>query len=104
MSIVAVVVITVFVLPRFKTFFKSLHAKLPLPTRMLIAIANFFDTDWFVFVGRSALVLASSSSCVAHDQRARALRDRVPAPVPVLGDLDPHRDPRAVLPDPAARW
>ena len=35
LAIVAVVVITSFVLPRFKTFFSSLHAKLPLPTRML---------------------------------------------------------------------
>ncbi|HUI03015.1 MAG TPA: type II secretion system F family protein, partial [Acidimicrobiales bacterium] len=35
LSVVAVVVITGFVLPRFKTFFASLHAKLPLPTRAL---------------------------------------------------------------------
>ena len=38
MAIVAVVVITAFVLPRFATFFSSLHAKLPLPTRMLMGV------------------------------------------------------------------
>src|SRR5579884_3530402 len=34
MSIVVVCVLAGFVLPRFKTFFASLNAKLPLPTRM----------------------------------------------------------------------
>src|SRR5205814_8075322 len=35
MSVVTIVVLAAFVLPRFKVFFASLHATLPLPTRML---------------------------------------------------------------------
>src|SRR2546430_6921704 len=38
MSVVTIVVLAAFVLPRFKVFFASLHAKLPLPTRMLLAV------------------------------------------------------------------
>ena len=41
MSVVTVVVLAAFVLPKFKVFFKSLDAKLPLPTRMLLAITDF---------------------------------------------------------------
>ena len=36
MSIGVVIVLATFVMPRFVVFFKSLHAKLPLPTRMLL--------------------------------------------------------------------
>src|SRR6516164_7302491 len=36
MAVITVIVLTGFVLPRFKTFFASLNAKLPLPTRMLM--------------------------------------------------------------------
>ena len=37
MSIGVVIVLATFVMPRFVVFFKSLHAKLPLPTRMLLS-------------------------------------------------------------------
>src|SRR3954471_2385304 len=51
MSVVTVIVLTAFVLPRFKTFFENLDAKLPLPTRMLLTGSNFLSTWWFVFAG-----------------------------------------------------
>ncbi len=86
LSIAAVIVITAFVLPRFKTFFTSLHAKLPLPTRALIAMANFFVRDWYVFAGFvSLLVLAAILGTSTH--RGREIRDVIVLRVPVLGDL-----------------
>lgn len=44
MSIVTVVVLAVWVLPRFTKFFKQLGAKLPLPTRMLLGISDATQT------------------------------------------------------------
>lgn len=86
LSIAAVIVITAFVLPRFKTFFTSLHAKLPLPTRALIAMANFFVKDWYVFAGLvSVIVLAAILGTSTH--RGREIRDVIVLRVPVLGDL-----------------
>jgi len=85
-AIVAVVIITGFVLPRFKTFFNSLHAKLPLPTRMLIAIANFFANDWFVIVGVVALLVALALYGTLTPN-GRELRDKLFLKIPVLGDL-----------------
>jgi type IV pilus assembly protein PilC len=86
MAIVAVVVITAFVLPRFKVFFTSLHAKLPLPTRMLIGVANVVTNDWYVFVGiLAALVLAVVFLIVTP--RGREVRDRILMRIPVLGEL-----------------
>jgi len=86
LSIAAVVVITAFVLPRFKQFFNSLHAKLPIPTRALIAVANFCVSDWFVFAGLAAVLVALILFTTSTD-RGRAARDVVVLRFPVLGDL-----------------
>lgn len=86
LAIVAVVVITGFVLPRFKTFFNSLHAKLPLPTRMLISIANFVTNDWYVLVvlAVAIIVLVILGTMT---ERGREIRDAFFLKVPVLGEL-----------------
>jgi len=55
MAVITVIILTAFVLPKFKTFFKSLHAKLPLPTRMLLAVADFVSSWWFVLGGGAIL-------------------------------------------------
>ena len=85
-AIVAVVIITGFVLPRFKTFFASLNAKLPLPTRMLLAIANFFTNDWYVLLA-VAIVIATAITLGIVTPKGREIRDRFFLQVPVLADL-----------------
>jgi type IV pilus assembly protein PilC len=86
LAIVAVVVIAGFVLPQFKTFFASLDAKLPLPTRMLLSIANFVTNDWYVLVAIVAGV-AVGAVLLTVTSRGRELRDSVLLSTPVLGDL-----------------
>jgi type IV pilus assembly protein PilC len=86
LAIVAVVVIAGFVLPKFQVFFASLHAKLPLPTRMLLAIANFFTNDWYVIVGVVVAIVAGAIALTVTS-RGRELRDTVLLRTPVLGDL-----------------
>ncbi len=49
MAIGTVILLVSYVLPKFKGFFKSFHAKLPLPTRMLLAIGDFFG-EWGLVV------------------------------------------------------
>ncbi len=58
MSVITVVVLTFFVLPRFKVFFDSFDAKLPLPTRILVAVTDFTGA-WgkMMFLGLAALVV-----------------------------------------------
>jgi type IV pilus assembly protein PilC len=86
LAVVAVVVITVFVLPKFKTFFASLTAKLPLPTRMLLSVANFFVNDWYVLaaVGGTILIFVALGT---FTDAGRARRDAIFLKLPVLGDL-----------------
>lgn len=85
-AIVAIVIITAFVLPRFKTFFTSLNAKLPLPTRMLIGIANFVVNDWYVLAGIAGLAIAAVIFSILT-ATGRQWRDHVFLRIPVLGDL-----------------
>src|SRR5947209_5122414 len=51
MSILTVVILAVYVLPKFTKFFKGLGAKLPLPTRMLLGISDATQNFWFVWAG-----------------------------------------------------
>jgi type II secretory pathway component PulF len=48
---VAFVVLVKFVLPRFASLFKGLGADLPLPTRVLIGVSDFFEAKWLLVLG-----------------------------------------------------
>jgi len=86
MSLVTIGVITIFVLPRFKVFFESFNAKLPLPTRMLLAMTNFLTNYWLFLVGGFVAVVVTYLSCV-RVQRGRYLRDRFLLWMPLIGDV-----------------
>jgi type IV pilus assembly protein PilC len=84
MSVVTVAVLAGWVLPRFKTFFASLHATLPLPTRMMLAATDFLTEWWWALLGGAA-ALALLLFCVVRTEGGRHLKDRGMLRVPVLG-------------------
>ncbi len=86
MSVVVVVVLAVFVLPRFVTFFKSFGAKLPLPTRMLLGASSFVSTWWWALL-LVLLGLVVSFIAMRRNPKGRAKLDAISLKVPVLGDL-----------------
>jgi type IV pilus assembly protein PilC len=86
MAIVTVIILAVFVLPRFKTFFESFHAKLPLPTRMMLSATNFISSWWVLLVAGLLLVVAGFIALRRSD-KGRAWLDSVILRMPVLGDL-----------------
>ena len=84
MSLVSVVVLVAFVLPRFITFFEEFDARLPLATRMLVAVSNFFvDYGLFVIIGFAALAIGLAFG-TARGQ-GRVVRDRVILRLPLSG-------------------
>ncbi|HZU71345.1 MAG TPA: type II secretion system F family protein [Acidimicrobiales bacterium] len=86
MSIVAVVVLTVWVIPRFEGFFKSLNAKLPLPTRMLLSLAQWLTSFWFVPVALIALA-AAGVLYLTRSPEGRKTRDALMLKLPLIGEL-----------------
>lgn len=85
MSVVTVVVLAVYVLPKFKVFFKSLNAKLPLPTRMLLGLTDFLGAYWWALTG-GFLLVGLIGWTVLRFERGRYARDAFVLKVPVLGE------------------
>jgi type IV pilus assembly protein PilC len=86
MSIITVIVMTTFVLPRFETFFHDLHAKLPLPTRMLLGLTHFIKHDG-VFLAAGVIVLLGAAIGLMRTEKGRSTRDTIILRLPVLGEL-----------------
>jgi type IV pilus assembly protein PilC len=89
MAIIVVVVLATFVLPKFKSFFTSLNAKLPLVTRMLLSVTNFISARYSLLLGVIAVIVIGSV-LTYKSKRGRAWIDSVVLKIPVLGDLIVH--------------
>lgn len=84
MSLVTVVVLAVFVLPKFADFFADLDAELPLATRMLMGLTEFLGEWWWaIAAGLAAVVLLAFVA--TRFPRGKYARDALLLQVPVLG-------------------
>lgn len=85
LSIATVTILATFVLPRFKKFFESLNAELPLTTRMMLGVESFFAHWWWALL---AVVVVSVAGFIAfiRTARGRAWRDRTVLRLPVIGE------------------
>jgi type IV pilus assembly protein PilC len=72
------------VLPKFKLFFDSLHAKLPLPTRMLLVVTDFLTAWWWALAIGGAL-LALAAFAILQTEQGRYSKDRLLLAIPVVG-------------------
>lgn len=83
---IAMVVMAVFVLPKFSGLYRSLGAKLPLPTRLLLGFTDFMGTYWLLVIGGFGL-LGLLAMLVIGGQRNKVRRDRLTMRLPVIGNL-----------------
>src|SRR6516165_2299379 len=88
-SVAAVIILTGWVLPKFRTFFDSLHAKLPLPTRLLLGIGHFASTWWFIFFG-IVLAIVVGGGVLMRTPAGRARADAILLRLPLIGDVMRH--------------
>ncbi len=100
LSIVTVIVLTGWVLPKFRTFFDSLHAKLPLPTRMLLAHRPLPHDVVVPVLLRRHLPWSAGAIIMIRTKSGRARLDALFLKLPLTGDLLAPRHPGAHLPDP----
>jgi type IV pilus assembly protein PilC len=84
MSIVTVLVLAIYVLPKFEDFFADLGAELPLPTRMLLGFTGFIGQWWWAICGGAAAV-ALLYLALTRTSRGKYARDALLLKVPVLG-------------------
>jgi type IV pilus assembly protein PilC len=88
-AVVVVGVLVSFVLPRFKSIFDELNGKLPLPTRILLAVSDFFHHNWYWVLG-GLLLFIVVVYIATRTPRGRSVRDHVLLKLPVVGDLIQH--------------
>jgi len=86
MAVATIVILSVFVLPKFQAFFKSFNAKLPLPTRPLLGGTAFIQTWWLEIVG-VFVVSAIALFVTLKTERGKLGKDRMMLRLPVLGDI-----------------
>jgi type IV pilus assembly protein PilC len=86
MSVLTVIILSVYVLPRFKTFFEGFDAKLPLPTRMLVGFTNFMSAHGLTVVLLLVGVIAAFFA-VTRFERGKYARDAMLLRIPKVGGL-----------------
>jgi type IV pilus assembly protein PilC len=82
----AMVVMSVYVLPKFSGMYRSLGADLPLPTRLLLGMTDFLTNSWPLLVVGAAMAFVLSWAVIGgHHGKSR--RDRLAMRLPVIGEL-----------------
>jgi type IV pilus assembly protein PilC len=84
LALFTVVVLAGFVLPRFRTFFEGLDAKLPLAPRILLAITDFLLGWWWAVLG-GVLAVVLIVFLALQSSAGRYAFDRLLLHLPVIG-------------------
>jgi type II secretory pathway component PulF len=82
----AFLVLIKFVLPRFASLFRKFDTQLPLPTRVLIGLSDFFEKQWLPFLFFAGCAVAGAILWSRTD-RGRVTIDRFVITVPIFGPI-----------------
>ncbi len=85
-AVAAMIIMSLFVLPKFTGLYASLGASLPLPTRMLMGFTNFMQSSWLYVLGVIALIIVVLLAVIGG-ARGKSRRDVVTMKLPVIGNL-----------------
>lgn len=83
---VAIVILIVFVIPKFANLYKGFKTELPLPTRILIGISSFFSKYWyFVIIILTALFI--TYLLLKNTKQGRKIYDPFILKIPIIGEI-----------------
>ncbi len=84
--IVAMFILNIFVIPVFAKVYAGFHAQLPLPTRLLIGVAEFTRAYWYLILAGMAGVVFTFLSWI-RTPAGRYKWDRLKLRLPVVGSI-----------------
>ncbi|MDA8052623.1 MAG: type II secretion system F family protein [Deltaproteobacteria bacterium] len=84
--VIAVVILVGFVIPKFAMLYKSFNVPLPLETRILVAISNFFVNYWYIIFGAAA-VSVIAVKLFLNSKGGRLWWDEYKLKVPIFGSI-----------------
>ena len=82
----AVIVLLMFVIPKFAQIFADMGQALPLPTQFLMGVAGFFSSYWWVLAAGVVVAAIGLRQALQNEQTALAW-DQFKLRLPVLGTL-----------------
>ncbi|MBN1684183.1 MAG: type II secretion system F family protein [Gammaproteobacteria bacterium] len=85
--VTAIIVLNIFVIPKFASLFSRFQVQLPLPTRVLIAVSTFMQHNWVMVLIIAVLLLLLIPYILAIKQ-IRYFYDHYKLYFPVLGNLE----------------
>ncbi len=86
LAVVAVVLMAVWVLPKFEGFYTSLHAHLPLATRLLLGITDGVAHWWWAIVLGLVAFMAVGGAALGGE-RGKRRRDALLLKIPAIGHI-----------------
>lgn len=86
-AIAAVVVVVIFVIPRFREIFDSYGVDLPRPTQILLALSDAGSKYWFLVIGIPPLILLGHSVAVRRSRGYRRWWHGVQLKIPLIGGI-----------------
>lgn len=84
--IIAVVILVGFVIPKFAMLYKSFNVPLPLETRILVAISNYFTAYWYIFL-IAAVALVLGVKFYLNTNSGRLWWDKNKLKIPIFGSI-----------------
>lgn len=82
----AIVIINIIVIPAFAKFFGQFHAALPLPTRIIIGVSNFFVNYWGAMLGVLLAIIFGVHAYV-RSTKGRRQWDVLKLKIPMVGEI-----------------
>ncbi len=87
MSVLVVIFVITFLVPRFMVLYNSIGIQLPLPTRILISISNFFSKYWWaLLIGTGTIVFVYKR--FKSSKFGKGIIDQIKVYMPVFGELN----------------
>ncbi|WP_417683162.1 type II secretion system F family protein [Pseudidiomarina aquimaris] len=84
--VIAMFILNIWVIPTFARMFEQFNAELPLPTRILIGVSDFFVTWWpAMLIAIAALLIGTKR--FKESEAGRARWDRWKTRIPIFGDI-----------------
>ncbi|HAJ56318.1 MAG TPA: hypothetical protein DCL35_00950 [Candidatus Omnitrophica bacterium] len=75
-----------YVIPKLSSIFSDFEYELPMPTRVMLGVSDFFKTSWWAIL-LAIVVFAAVIAQMSKSQAGRAKLDWLKLHIPVVGDL-----------------
>lgn len=86
MSVASMLVMLVFVVPQFKEMFESAGQNLPLPTQIVVAVADFIKSYWWMGLGSVLLIMQTTKWQLENPVRKKVI-DSYVLKMPLIGEI-----------------